>query len=97
MTDLFGGETIPESRREYVKRRRRELFTAVGSYRNNPMLRFGKTPGMKCKDCANLCYVEYARRYYKCRLRKCTGGPKSDHRVGWDACSKFTKKNENIR
>lgn len=95
MTDLFGGKTNPESRREYLKRRRRELFNADGSYRNNPMLRFGRTPGMKCKDCRYLYFKEFAKRYYKCMLRKNTGGQKSDHRVSWDACSKFIQ-DENV-
>jgi len=95
MNDLFGSETNPETRGEYLKRRRRELFTVTGSYRNNPMLKFGVTSGKICKDCKYLYYREFARKYYKCRLRKCTGGPKSDHRVNWIACSKFIQ-NEDV-
>jgi len=90
MTDLFGSESIPETRKQYLKRRRKEEFNCNDTPRKNPLLRlYGETPGQKCKNCANLCVREFARRYYKCRLRCCSGSPTTDHRVNWPACGRF--------
>jgi hypothetical protein len=90
MKDLFGSETIPETRDQYLKRRRREERTATGALRKNPMIRlFGETQGKKCKECLYLCYREFAKRYYKCQLRGCSGSATTDHRVNWPACGRF--------
>jgi hypothetical protein len=57
----------------------------------NPCVRtFGTGPEDKrCKDCRYLHSHNYSKRYYKCRYRKATHGPGTDHRVGWQACAKF--------
>ena len=39
-----------------------------------------------------LCCNELAKKYYKCRYRKCSGSPTTDHRVNWPACGKFKSK-----
>ena len=44
----------------------------------------------KCRDCNKLVREHYHNKtYLKCDLRKHTRGAGSDHRAGWDACSKF--------
>lgn len=97
MTDLFGSDTVPETRRQYLKRKKKELFNANGTPRHNPMLQlYGETPGQKCKNCAYLCVKEYANRYYKCRLRSCSGSPTTDHRVNFPACGKFELREEKL-
>lgn len=60
----------------------------------NPMVRvFGEgPPNARCATCAHLLVREYARRYYKCALRKVTGGPATDHRKNWPACGKYQPK-----
>lgn len=57
----------------------------------NPMvLAFGKGPeGRICRECRQLLARQFAKVYYKCRFRKNTAGAGTDHRVKWDACSKF--------
>jgi len=57
----------------------------------NPMVRtFGSWPaGETCRYCALLFHNG---RYLKCRLRKFTNGPGTDHRAGWNACAKFQPK-----
>ena len=57
----------------------------------NPCVRLhGKGPeGITCKKCALLLVHDCSKRYYKCALRKNTHGPATDHKVGWNACSKF--------
>lgn len=51
---------------------------------------FGPGPdGKCCKECGHLYSHRYAKRYYKCDLRKDTAGAATDHRVGWRACAKF--------
>ena len=60
----------------------------------NPMIRaFGMAhdPLARCKDCKNLVYKQYAKRYYKCILRGCSNSEATDHRLHWQACSKFEK------
>jgi len=94
MTDLFGNNTIPETKEEHRKRIRREQRNADGSWKINPMvLWYGSVNGgQTCRDCIYLCVREFAKRYYKCRLRKCSSSPTTDHRVNWPACSKFELK-----
>lgn len=59
----------------------------------NPMCyAFGELPGFKCKDCTHLFFKQFARRYYKCELRKNTDGAATDHQVNWPACKKFMRK-----
>ena len=59
----------------------------------NPMVQcYGFGPAhRKCGDCAHLIHKRRARVYYKCRFRKKTNGPGTDHRVRWVACGKFEK------
>ena len=59
-----------------------------GFYEKNP-----KTE-VKCKTCTNLLAVKLANTYYKCGLRKITGGPATDHRVRWQACGKYEPRDE---
>jgi hypothetical protein len=57
----------------------------------NPCIRrFGKGPSSaECKDCTHLVRYHQAATWYKCELRKNTGGTGTDHRVHWPACAKF--------
>ena len=57
----------------------------------NPCLRvYGLGPdGKTCKTCKHLVAKRYANTYYKCALRKNTGGAGTDHRVNWTACGKW--------
>jgi hypothetical protein len=57
----------------------------------NPCVRtFGKGPeGAKCKSCQHFFAKQFARTYYKCDIRGNTGGPGTDHRANWKACSKY--------
>ncbi len=57
----------------------------------NPcVLAYGPGPeGATCGQCALIAGVQHARTYWKCRLRKNTNGPGSDHKRGWPACAKF--------
>lgn len=68
-----------------------EIDRLTRKLNRNPMVNLaGKLEGDKrCKTCKFLCVREFARRYYKCRFRPCTGGPATDHRVNWDACKKY--------
>lgn len=71
-----------------------ELFGAneVRSYEStpNPMITaYGEGPeGARCRTCAHLVCKEYAKRYYKCKLRG-TDGVRTDHNYYWPACSKY--------
>lgn len=52
---------------------------------------YGSGPeGRTCGTCQYLEVWEYARRYYKCTLRLNTHGAATDHRLGWDACGKYS-------
>lgn len=68
-----------------------ELARITKEGNDNPMvMTYGKLPGnRKCKTCSHLFYKRFANKYYKCELRKNTGGPATDHRVNWDACNKY--------
>lgn len=63
-----------------------------GALKVNPMLALvGPDPeGRTCGGCSHL-FLQggTAGRYYKCDLRAVTGGPLTDHRVRWPACSRF--------
>lgn len=45
--------------------------------------------GRTCKLCVHLYARKRSKRYYKCKFRKETCGPGSDHRVNWPACAKY--------
>lgn len=42
--------------------------------------------GETCGTCANTVYVQYAKRYYKCKLVNYTSGPATDIRLKTPAC-----------
>lgn len=50
--------------------------------------------GQTCGSCKHSYCVEYAKRYHKCRLVKATGGPGTDIRLKWAACSRWEAKPE---
>lgn len=58
----------------------------------NPcVLAFGPGPeDATCRSCVHL-YAQggVAGRYLKCEERLVTGGPATDHRAGWAACSHY--------
>ena len=58
----------------------------------NPMVRaYGYAePRTRCRECEHLFAKHWDKRYYKCDLRGNTNGPGTDHRVRWNACSKFS-------
>lgn len=52
--------------------------------------------GETCGSCKHSYCVQYAKRYHKCRLVKATGGPGTDIRLKWAACSRWeAKPNDN--
>jgi hypothetical protein len=61
---------------------------------SNPMVRgYGNGPAGKCcRTCRSLYAKSFAKTYYKCLLRRDSGGAKTDHRVTWDACGKYEEK-----
>lgn len=71
-----------------------DLFTSEGLtepyVQKNPMIRgYGPDPeGRKCRNCAHFGHVQYANKYYKCKLRG-TSGKSTDHNYYWSACTKF--------
>jgi hypothetical protein len=69
-----------------------QQFTAATD--PNPCVRlWGLGPeGTKCKTCVHLVVRQFANRYFKCRKRKMTSGPGTDHRVGWNACGLYEPK-----
>ena len=42
-----------------------------------------------CGDCKHLLTREFSNTYFKCRIYGVSGGPATDWRKFWDACSKF--------
>ncbi len=91
MKDLFGKTSIPETRKQYLKRRRREDYTKTGTLRKNPMLiLYGTTDGERCKTCIFLVVRKFAKNYYKCRYRGCSSNPRLDHKVNWPACGRYS-------
>lgn len=51
---------------------------------------YGAGPeGATCKTCVHLLGIHRSKTYYKCRQRPITGGPGTDHRVNWPACSRY--------
>lgn len=61
----------------------------------NPCVRtYGRGPaGVRCRDCGRLYFRRTgSRRYYKCFVRPATYSQATDHRVGWNACAEFRRK-----
>ena len=58
----------------------------------NRMVRlYGPREGHHCKECRFLLrkVLRSGRVFFKCMFVGNTGGPGTDFRAGWDACSKF--------
>jgi hypothetical protein len=54
---------------------------------------YGPGPaGQTCQGCQQLAAIAVNKTFYKCRLRKNTRGPGSDHRMRWPACAKFEQR-----
>lgn len=84
-TDLFGNEiTEAEAAARVPWNKGKKLSTGRASALPGP-------EGMTCRDCEHACYVQHAKRYYKCALRKSqwTGGAGTDIRLRDPACSRF--------
>ena len=78
---LFGTDT-PES----VAKQQKKV---------NPCLKmYGETPGKKCKTCNRLVKISMNKTWYKCELRRMSSCAASDHRVGWQACGRYTEDEE---
>ena len=60
----------------------------------NPCLAlYGPGPeGKTCDGCALLVGIAKAKTYYKCKQRKYTNGPATDHKRKWPACAKFEER-----
>lgn len=50
--------------------------------------------GETCRTCAHSCFIKFAKTYWKCDLVQHTGGPGTDIRLKWAACSRFEKRKE---
>lgn len=50
--------------------------------------------GETCKTCQHAYCRKFAKTYWKCALVKATGGPGSDIRLQWAACSRWQAKQE---
>jgi hypothetical protein len=58
---------------------------------------YGSDPQERqCKECAQLAAIAVGRTIYKCRLRKNTRSPRTDHRLRWPACAKFEQRTGEI-
>lgn len=83
---VFGQDRDPGVAEEVVGR------GPGGAPASNPcVVAYGPGPeGATCSGCRHL-YAQggVAGRYLKCELRRNTGGPATDHRARWPACSKF--------
>lgn len=74
----------------------KNLKSKSGSLTINPCIAvYGKGPeGTRCKSCSHLFAKNFGKKYYKCDLRKCSGGPYTDHRVNFPTCGKFVNNSE---
>lgn len=69
--------------------------TKSGAPTSNPcLIAFGPGPdGKRCGSCSHLfAQGGVAGTYYKCDLRKNTGGPATDHRYRWPACARYEER-----
>ena len=48
--------------------------------------------GETCRTCRHAYSVGYSKNYWKCSLVKATGGPGTDIRLKWAACSRWEAK-----
>ena len=88
MTDLFGNEiTVEEARGNERKGKRK------GNRKDDPRgnaAPIGTGPdGETCGTCKHCWARRMSKRYYKCGLVRSTGGPKTDIRLKWAACSRW--------
>jgi hypothetical protein len=86
MDTLFDFEEQPQEQKPPTDWQGNELPVS-----DNPMVRrFGKTEGKMCKDCKYLVRLYYHNKtYIKCDKRGITHGRATDHKVSFEACSKF--------
>jgi len=66
----------------------------------NRMVRlYGANAGKQCKDCRFLLrkVLRSGRVFFKCLFVGNTGGPGTDFRAGWDACTKFVPRQQRER
>jgi hypothetical protein len=47
----------------------------------------------RCKTCDFIFCHEYRKRFWKCSQRKYSHTAKTDHRLKWDACGKYSEVN----
>lgn len=73
-----------------------QMAKVTSPERVNPCVAiFGIGPeGKKCRTCALLYRSMHSRCYLKCRLRKHTNGPGSDHKARWPACAKYSEEQQ---
>lgn len=98
MRDLFGNEVTMEQALA-LKRRKpaadRASLVALrierGVHPHNGMpLR--QPPGETCGSCKHHYAKRYSKTFHKCDFTNDTGGPATDIRVRWPACSKWEAK-----
>ena len=85
----FGRDRDPG---EVAVERTRDGKGRLGAPKSNPCIpAFGPGPeGATCGSCVHLFRQGgTAGTYYKCELRRVTGGPGTAHRVRWPACARF--------
>lgn len=85
-TNLFGWDQ-PMRPPEKVKAKRGQPKGNASPIGSGPV-------GETCRTCAHARCVKYAKTYHKCALVKATGGPGTDIRLKWAACSQWKKKDE---
>jgi len=87
--NLFGEEIPPPEPKTKKDGSKKRTYTKRLKF--NPCIElYGEGPEDKrCKDCDLLFVKVYAKRYYKCSLRKNTNGIKTDHSPNWPTCGRF--------
>ena len=83
-TSLFGWDQplLPPAKRK------------SGQPKGNPSPIGSGPAGETCRSCAHAYCRSFAKTSWKCGLVKATGGPGSDIRLKWAACSQWQKKEE---
>jgi hypothetical protein len=64
----------------------------IAAMKNPCIAAYGPDPmGRTCAYCKYLYARRHSRVYWKCKLRKETNGPGSDHRKKWPACGRYER------
>ena len=88
MKDLFGNQITADQARDIERKGKRKATLPKGN-----AAPIGSGPdGETCKTCAHSYSRSMAKRYYKCELVRATGGPATDIRLKWPACSRWERK-----